>query len=148
MHTIDSIPSIPQCIAKHGPRQPTAAVRTIDGPEGPQPIAVIAVPLPDGRECVIEREAYARIMAQGYTDQWFCSSNGKEGRSYVCTSHEGAPARPVKVHHLVVERQGQGHIGFVDGDPLNLLRGNLGRVTRRYGRAERPGGLPGKPNGC
>jgi hypothetical protein len=110
------------------------------GPDGPVRLAVIIVPMEDGARCVLAYEFFVWLMANGYTDQFFYSRNSKTAkkrRSYVCTSHEDKTNKAVRVHHLVYGRKGRAYIGFKDGDPLNLLRSNLGPARKRPGQLEK-----------
>ena len=108
-------------------RQPTHRPALIAGEK-----ATTAVPMPDGKSwAIVDTEDYERIVDElGYPGAWYAASNGSSGRAYVRVRVPGS-GRCVGVARLVTGALAGERVMVRNGNPLDMRRKNLVRVTKR-----------------
>ena len=119
------------CSARRSPERAWTPDFTTDAPKFPL-LPIVLIPMPDGTNAVLSDEGFTRVMAGGFSDQFFIHDNG-HGKSYVVTSHPNSPSKVHNVARIVVVA-GQGErVRYNDHDRRNLLESNL-RVGEGYSK--------------
>jgi hypothetical protein len=94
---------------------------------------LILVPLTKrpGLYAVLDLKDYTRLLDLGYSGRFHLAHNGKR-HYYVRASRpscDGVRLPVVDVARLIVEVEAGKQVEYIDGDRLNLRRGNLRRVV-------------------
>lgn len=85
---------------------------------------IVNVPLSCGTVARIDQDDYNAIMEQGFSDQWWLHSNGRN-RAYVRTTRFGEPGVTATVARLVASGRSGTRVRYFNCDPLDLRRSNL-----------------------
>lgn len=95
------------------------------GPEGSGgTVQIVNVPTASGPVAKIALADFNRLMALGYSDQWWMHDNGGT-YAYVRTTRAGAPRQTFTVARVIGGGKPGTHVRYRDHNPMNLLRSNL-----------------------
>lgn len=87
-------------------------------------VAVVSIPLPDGRTALIDLDDFNHAMERGGSDQCWMHTNG-HGGSYVRTTLAGQPGVTVPLARLALDVPRGTHARYINKNPLDLRRSNI-----------------------
>ena len=84
---------------------------------------------------------YHKLMARGVSPNWTAITDNKSGFTYVCVFINGSTVTNSFVSRLILGTKKGGRVTFLNGDRLDLRRGNLhvAKVQQAKQRSKRAG---------